>query len=287
MRYLVFLSLIFSSLIFAQSTIEESKLKVFEPNENSVVYNQIYTQNFFFGNFGLKQLINAAHINNQSVKSIKISATSSAKPVSVMELYYNKDGKLTQMKVLESFFGKAMTVDYQYKNGLIEKETITKKENNKNKLNINYFYYKDGKMVIKNFRKIIDVYSLNEKVLSKKSYIDGNLVFDDKMEGNCRLTYYKQEAIDKMCFSNLQLELPLTIEEFTNNEGKDGKPKLMKDRTLEIKKNNESEYSVLINEKEQYILKLDKDKRLKEFNFLGNKTEKVGAVNYKFNYTYY
>lgn len=288
MKSIRFLFTFLSIGLFAQSNVDESKLKVFSPDENSAVYNEIYTANFFFGNFGLKQLVSAVPVNYKNVKSIKINATpSSGKSTPVMELYYDKVGHLTQMKVLESFFGKAMTVDYKYNEGLLEEETISKKEAKKEVKNINRFYYAEGKMIVKNFRDILDVYALNGKVLTKRSYLDGNLVFNDRMDGKCRLTYYKKDAINKVCFSSLNFDLPFTIEEYTNNEDRNGNIKLAKDSQLEIKKTKEGEYSILNNGKEQYILKLDKDMRIKEFNFLGNKAEKVAPVAFKFNYTYY
>lgn len=288
MNAIKFLLIFLTTGLLGQSTVDESSLKVFSPDDNSIHYNQVYTDNFFFGNFGLKQLISAVPVENKNIKSVKITALpSSGKTVPVMEIYYDKEGHLTQMKVLESFFGKAMTVDYKYNEGLIEEETIVKKEGKKEVKNINQFYYKDGKMIVKNFRDVLDVYTLNGKVLSKRSYLDGNLVFNDRMDGKCRLTYYKKDAINKVCFSNLNLELPLTIDEYTNNEDKNGNIKLLKDAQLEIKKTKDGEYTVLNNGKEQYNLKLDKDKRIKEFNFLGNKSEKVAPVGFKFNYTNY
>lgn len=288
MNCIKFFVLILSGCLLGQSKVDEAKLKVFSPDENSAVYNQIYTRNFFFGNFGLKQLINAVPVNRQSVKSIKISATpSDGKTVPVMELYYDRDGKLIQMKVLESFFGKPMTVDYKYRDGLLEVETISKTEKGKAVKEVNQFYYAEGKMIVHDFRDMLDVYSLNGKVLSKRSYMNGGLVLNDSFDGKCRLTTYKGRQINKICFSNLNLDFPLSIDEYTMNEDKNGKLILMKDQTLEIKKNKEQEYSILNNGKEQYILKLNKDMRIQEFNFLGIRAEKVGPVDFKFNYTNY
>ena len=268
--------------ISAQSKIDESKLKIFSPNEKSLDYNLAYTQNFFFGNFGLKQLMQAVNVNNQSVKTIKITAVrDSEKPLSIMELSYDKEGKLVQMKVMESFFGEDMTIDYKYRDGLIEQEIIRRKDGNR----INQFYYSEGKMLIENYHQLLDVYSLNGKVLSKRTYQDGNLVFNDRMDGKCRQTIFRSETINKICFSNLDLNLPLTIEEYTMAENqKTNKPELKKVQTLEIKDTKALNYSITSNGKEQYILELDDNQRIKKFNFLGNKAEHIAPVEFRFNY---
>ncbi|MDD3458864.1 MAG: hypothetical protein PHO74_05260 [Weeksellaceae bacterium] len=285
MNYIKFLALFHTVGIFAQSTIDEAQLKVFLPDENSQTYNWIYTQNFFFGNFGLKQLMSAVPVNPQPARSITISATpSSGKTVPVMELHYDKAGNLKRMNVLESFFGTPMTVEYKYRDGLIEQETIYQKKAGETVEKINLFYYAEGKMIVQNHRGMLDVYNLNGKVLSKRSYIAGKLVLNDKIEDNCRLTNYRGKPISKICFSSFNLDLPLSIEEFSMNEDKNGKVELMKDQTLEIKQKSEVEYSVLNNGKEQYILKLDENKRVKSFHFLGIKSEKVAPVNFNFNY---
>lgn len=282
MSVIRFLWLFIPVFISAQSKIDESKLKIFSPNEKSLDYNLAYTQNFFFGNFGLKQLMQAVNVNNQSVKTIKITAVrDSEKPLSIMELSYDKEGKLVQMKVMESFFGEDMTIDYKYRDGLIEQEIIRRKDGNR----INQFYYSEGKMLIENFHQLLDVYSLNGKVLSKRTYQDGNLVFNDRMDGKCRQTIFRSETINKICFSNLDLNLPLTIEEYTMAENqKTNKPELKKVQTLEIKDTKVLNYSITSNGKEQYILELDDNQRIKKFNFLGNKAEHIAPVEFRFNY---
>ncbi|MFA7446862.1 MAG: hypothetical protein WCY77_00335 [Weeksellaceae bacterium] len=276
--------LLLSVNLFAQSKIDATQLKVFSPDENSIQYNEIYTQNFFFGNLGLKQLMSAIPINNQSVKTMKIAATNSMKKnQAIMELHYDQEGKIHQMKIFEAFFGDVMVIDYRYKEGLLDEEIIT--HNNQTKRN--KFYYTDGKMIVENTKGILDVYSLNGKVLSKTNYMDGNLLMMDKMEGKCRLTLYRKQPINKVCFSNLNLEYPLTIDEFSNNEDKNGKLKLEKNLSLTLKKVNEFNYSILSNNNELYTLKLTKDMRVKELNFLGVKAEHVSPVDYTFNYINY
>ena len=228
--------------------------------------------------------MSAIPINNQSVKTVKIAATHSLKKNQpIMELHYDKEGKISQMKVFEAFFGDAMTIDYKYKEGLLDEEIIT--QNNQTKKN--KFFYADGKMIVENTKGILDVYSLNEKVLSKSNYMDGNLLMMDRMEGKCRITLYRKQPINKVCFSNLKLDYPLTIDEYTNNEDKNGKLNLEKSMSLSLKKDNEFQYSILSNNKELYTLKLTQDLRVKELNFLGIKSEHVNPVDYTFNYINY
>lgn len=284
LNYFKFIFVFLSVGLIAQTKVDESQLMVFEPNEQSVQFNEIYTQNFFFGNFGVRQLISAVPINNQSVKTIEITAaTSESKAKPVMEMHYNQEGQLTQMKVMKAFFGQEMNVEYQYKEGVLEQEKLIQNKEEK----VNLFFYAKNQMIIKNSRGMLDVYSLNGKILTKESYMDGDLVLNDRIAGKCRLTYYQKKPINKYCFSNMNLETPLIIEEYTNNEDRAGKLILQVDQVLKITQNSEFEYSIYSNDSKRYTLKLNQDLRLTEFTFLGSKAEKTKPVNYKFNYIYY
>lgn len=269
--------------LFAQSKLDESQLKVFQPTEKSKVFNKVYTQNFFFGNFGVKQLIAAVPINNDNVKTIEIVAeTSSMKDEPVMELLYNSSGDLIQMKVKQAFFGKEMLVDYQYKDGYLVEEKLTQP----NEVTVNRFYYTDDKMVIENSKGILDIYTLEGEILLKNSYIDGELILSDRMVRNCRLTNYQRKPINKICYNNLNLKLPLTIEKYTNNENEAGRLVLQVDEVLSIDKSSDLEYDIKINGQSRYKLKLNQDSSLAEFAYLGNKEDKTKPVKYKFNYIY-
>ena len=269
--------------LFAQSKLDESQLKVFQPTEKSKVFNKVYTQNFFFGNFGVKQLIGAVPINNDNVKKIEIVAeTPSVKDQPVMELLYNSSGDLIQMKVMQAFFGKEMLVDYQYKDGYLVEEKLTQS----NEVTVNRFYYTDDKMIIENSKGILDVYTLEGEILLKNSYIDGEMILSDRMVRNCRLTNYQRKPINKICYNNLNLKLPLTIEKYTNNENEAGRLVLQVDEVLSIDKSSDLEYDIKISGQSRYKLKLNQDSSLAEFAYLGNKEDKTKPVKYKFNYIY-
>lgn len=277
--------LILSVNLFSQSKTDVSKLKTFAPDENSMKFNEAYTKNFFFGNFGIKHLVNAAPINVNSVKTIKVTTdTDTKKAETMMDFLFDKEGKLAQMKVYESFSGEAITVDYVYKDNLISEEVFTTNEGRRT----NKFYYSEEKMTVETSKGMVDNYSLKDQILYKTSYLDGKLVFKDRIDGKCRITQYRNDDINKICFSNFNYQLPFSLEEFTSTEDvKTGKINLVKDKTIEIKKQSDTQYSIFTNQKEIYQLYLDKDFRIKEFKFLGNKSENVKPINFTFSYTYY
>lgn len=276
---------LFSIGIFAQSKTDVSKFKTFAPDANSVQFNDVYTKNFFFGNFGIKHLINAVPINYKSVKTIKVTTDTEAKKnQSMMDFSFDSEGKLTQMKVSELLSGEAITVDYVYKEGLISEEIFTTSEGKKS----NKFYYSGGKMTVETSKGMLDNYSIKDKILYKTSYLEGKPVFKDRIEGKCRITEYKYDDINKICFSNFNYQIPFSLEEFTSTEDvKTSKISLIKDKTIEIKKQTETLYAIFSNQREVYRLHLDKDLRIKEFQFLGNKSENVEPLNFTFSYTYY
>lgn len=280
MNLLKIIILVLSVNLFAQGKTDVSKFKTFTPDENSVKFNEAYTQNFFFGNFGIKHLINAIPINEKGVKTMKVLSDKET----MMDFSFDSNGNLTQMKVARALSGDDITVDYVYKDNLISEEIFTTSEGKKT----NKFYYSQGRMNVETSKGMLDVYTLRDKVLYKTSYLDGKLVFKDRIEGKCRITQYKQDDINKICFSNFNYQIPFMLEEFTSLEDvKTGKVSLKKDKTIEVKKQSETQYSILSNQKEVYQLELDKDLRIKEFKFLGNKSENVKPINFTFSYTYY
>src|SRR5690606_2475437 len=176
--------------------------------------------------------------------------------------------------------------DYIYKDNLISEEIFTTSEGKKT----NKFYYANGKMSVETSKGMFDNYSLKDQILYKTSYLNGKLVFKERIEGKCRITQYQQEDINKICFSNFNFQLPFSLEEFMPVEDvKTGKTTLVKDKSIEIKKQSESEseYSIFSNQKEVYQLYLDKDLRIKEFKFLGNKSENVKPIQFSFKYEMY
>lgn len=284
MNLLRFITLIYSISIFGQSKIDESQYKVFLPDATSHKYNEVYTQNFFFGNFGLKQLVWAIPIDNSSVKELEILvSTKETKNVPIMRFTYDEAGKLTQMQIEEAFFGEEMKIQYKYKDELLSEEIITQKSGVKR----NEFYYTKGKMIVQTDEDRLDVYSLHQKILSRMSYLNGNLVLTDRMEGKCRVTYYKRHPIHKVCFNNLELKLPISIEEYSNNEDQNGKMTLIKTKELSVLKKREHDYTIIINDRESYQLNLTEDYRIKEFYSIPTKLEDKKITNYTFIYTYY
>lgn len=258
---------------------------VFNPDQNSVKFNDVYTDHFFFGNFGVKYLMNAVPVDNKNVKSIKISSeTDGEKTPDVMVLNYDKEGKLTQMKISESLSGKALAVDYVYKDGLIQEEIFKDKEGTRS----NKFHYAEGKMIVENIKGMTDVYQLKGKLLYKETYMNGKPVFKDRIEGKCRITAYQQENIDKTCYSNFNGEFPLSIEEFSTSENaKTNKITLVSESVWEVEDHKNGTYSFLNGKMELYRLELDKNSRVKNFEFLGIKSEFKKPIHFSFDYELY
>ena len=269
----------------AQKNSSVDKLLVFNPDDNSSKYNEIYTAHFFFGNFGIKPLVNAIPVSNQKVKTLKISSESEGKKTpNVFVLNYDKDGRLTQIKISELLSGKAMTVDYVYKEGLIQEEIFKDSEGNRS----NKFHYAEGKMIIENVRGMVDVYQLKGKVLYKQSYLNGKVVFKDRIEGKCRITTYLQDDIDKTCYSNFSGELPFSMEEFSTSENvKTNKISLVSETNWKIQKNTNGTFSFLNGNAELYRMELDKNERIKNFEFLGIKSEFKQPIHFSFQYDLY
>jgi hypothetical protein len=272
--------------LIAQTPIKDvNQLLVFSPDDNSKNLNEVYTQNFFFGNFGIKPLINAIPINNSKVKTIKISAEKSGKKTpNVMELTYDKTGLIQKLNVSEMLAGNKREVTYVYQDGLIAEEKFKDGKQNK----VNKFHYAEGKMIIQTFKGLTEVYELKGNVFTKQSFMEGKPVFKDRIEGKCRVTTYLKEDIDKICYSNFESEFPLMMEEFVNSyDAKSKKTVLVPENKWELKKIDDSSYSVLRDGKENYKIKLDKDKRVKTFEYLGSKSENLKPVVYTFTYTYH
>jgi len=261
------------------------QLLVFNPDENSVKFNEVYTENFFFGNFGIKPLVNAIPIDNKNVKTIRISAETEGKKTSdVMILNYDKNGKLIRMKISEMLSGKAMEVNYVYKDGLIQEEIFKEAQGTKS----NKFHYAEGKMIVENTKGMIDVYQLKDKTLYKQTYLGGKPVFKDRIEGKCRITSYRNNDIDKTCYSNFSAEFPMTMEEFSTSENaKTGKTTLTPEKQWEVKKAEDKTYSILSGGTELYRLELNKNSNVENFEFMGIKSELKKPIYFSFTYTYY
>ncbi len=282
---LKYILLFLSVSVLAQSKSGVDRLLVFQPDENSVKFNEVYTYNFFFGNFGIKPLVNAVPIDNKNVKILKISTETEGKKTSdVFVLNYDKEGKITQMKISEKLSGKAMTVDYVYKDGLIQEEIFKDKEGTRS----NKFHYAEGKMIVENVKGMTDVYQLKGKLLYKESFMNGKPVFKDRIDGKCRITSYQNDDIDKTCYSNFNSEFPLSVEEFSTSENvKTHKVSLVSETVWKIEDNQNGTYSFLNGKAELYRLELEKNRRIKNFEFLGIKSEFKKPIHFSFSYEYY
>lgn len=282
---LKYILLFLSVSVWAQSKSGVDRLLVFQPDENSVKFNEVYTDHFFFGNFGIKYLMNAVLVDQKNVKSIKISSeTEGEKTPDVMILNYDKEGKLIQMKISEKLSGKAMTVDYVYKDGLIQEEIFKNSEGSRS----NKFHYAEGKMIVENLKGMIDVYQLKGKLLYKESFMNGKPVFKDRIEGKCRITAYQQDDIDKSCYSNFNGGLPLSMEEFSTSENvKTNKITLVSESIWKVEDNKNGTYSFLNGKTELYRLELDKNSSIKNFEFLGVKSEFKKPIHFSFKYESY
>lgn len=285
MNFLKILLVFLSVSALAQKNSAVDPLLVFNPDEHSSKYNEVYTAHFFFGNFGIKPLVNAIAISNQNVKTLKISAESEGKKTAdVFVLNYDKEGKLTQMKISEMLSGKAMTVDYVYKDGLIQEEIFKDVEGSRS----NKFHYAEGKMIIENVRGMVDVFQLKGKVLYKQSYLNGKLVFKDRIEGKCRITTYNQDDIDKTCYSSFSGELPFLMEEFSTSENvKTNKVSLVSETNWKVEKDANGTFRFFNGKAELYRMELDKNDRIKNFEFLGIKSEFKKPIHFSFQYELY
>lgn len=270
--------------LIAQKT-DVQNLLVFQPDENSIYFDELYTSNFFFGNFDIRALVNAVPINNDKVKTIKISAeTAGITTPNVMQLSYNSEGLLTQIQVASSLAGKEFTVDYQYSDGLLLKEIIKDKNGTKT----NKFYFAEGKMIVETVQNMIDVYQLKGKVLYKTSYLKNKPVFVEKILGKCKTTFYMQKEIDKSCYSNFDAEFPLSIERYTTSKNsKTEQTILVPEATWVVQRNEDGSYGFKSGQTEIYKLYLDKDNRLQKFEFNGNKEEQKKPITFSFTTTYY
>ena len=284
LNYLKLILLFLSIGIFAQ-TKNVNSLLVFQPDENSVKFNEVYTDGFFFGNFGVRHLANAIPVSNENVKSIQISAeTEGKKTLNVFELNYDKNGKLIQMKISESLSGKAFQVNYNYKDGLISEEIFKDASGTKS----NKFHYAEGKMIVENTKGMIDVYQLKGNVFYKQSFLDGKEVFKDRIEGKCRITAYQNQDIDKTCYSSFSPQIPFWLEEYSNTENTESKTtNLIPEHKWNLVSNSENDFSFLNGKTELYKLKLNKNKNVESFEFLGIKNEFKPAILFTFKYELY
>ncbi len=254
---------------------------IYRPTDFSIKLNKVYTENMFFGLFGIKNLINALDVNSSKIKTVVI--TNRASKNVVYKANYDVNNNLLDIELTNELVD-PVKVNYTYKDGVLEKEVIKKGTDEK----INQFFYGQDKMYIKNANKLFDIVWLEGDILLKKTYLDQKLGFEDRLMHDCRITKSLGRDINKVCYSSSNFQIPFKIKEFIPDvELKTEKVNLIEGPSSEIKLMSINKYKILKNNQPQFEVVLDQNKRIKEFKFLGNKTEKQEPINFNFTYTFY
>jgi len=267
--------------IFAQNTIIEKNLMIYKPTDFSIKLSKVNTENMFLGLFGIKNLMNALDVNSSKIKTVVI--TNKASKNVVYKANYDVNNNLLDIELTNELVN-PVKVNYTYKDGVLENEVIKKGTDEK----INQFFYDQNKMYIKNANKLFDIVWLEGDILLKKTYLDQKLGFEDRLMHDCRITKSLGRDINKVCYSSSKFQIPFKIKEFTPDvELKTEKVNLIEGPSSEIKLMSINKYQILKNNQPQFEVVLDQNKRIKEFKFLGNKTEKQEPINFNFTYTFY
>lgn len=284
-NYFFIFSLVLCSLLNAQQTINEVDLKVYVPTVDSKKLNDAYAENLFFGLFGVKALMNAVPNNLKNVRELTISSASfTGKKKKVFIAKYSATGQLSSFELMEEL-GSPLKVEYIYKEGVIQAETITNKEKQQKK---NTFYYQADKMYVKNANQLFDMIWLEGEVMMKKTYLDQKLGFEDRLMHNCRITKSMGQDINKVCFSSTDAALPLKIKEYTPDVNlKTQKVTLLEGGSSEVIAETDKKYTIIKQGVKQFDILVNKDKRIEQFNFLGNPAEKQNPLAFEFTYSFY
>lgn len=284
MKKLAFLVLMIQSLIvFAQKTIDSESLKTFNVTNDSKKVNSAYAENMFFGIFGVKHFLNALDINQKGIKTVTITSNANPKvKTPVYKALYNADGTLNTFEISEQI-GKALQVKYDYKQGVIEKETIHYQ--GKNPIN-HTFYYNDDKMYIQKPDQKFEIVWLEGDVLLKKVYTENKVGTEDRLMHNCRITKSIGQDVNKVCFNDSSFKVPLIITDYVPEvDAKTLKINLIKGEQSQIKSIAENKFAIILQGKEKFHISLDKEKRIKSFNYLGNPVLKEKPIEFTFAYT--
>ena len=277
--FFIFLSCAFT---YAQQTIVEKDLMVYQPSESSTKLNKAYSENMFFGLFGVKPFIKALHPNESKIKTLTITNSSTKKVAYKAD--YDEMNNLVNLELTEEV-AKPTKVIYVYKDGVISSETIEKKGAEKK---VNQFFYNQDKMYIKNANQLFDVIWLEGDVMMKKTYLEQKIGFEDRLMHDCRITKSLGQDINKICYSNSAFKVPFKVKEFTPDvDPKTEKINLIEGSWSEIKLVSSNKYQILKNNQPQFEVELDQNQRLKKFKFLGNKSDKQQPMQFDFTYTFY
>ncbi len=267
---------------FAQKTIVEKDLLVYQPTESSKKLNKAYSENMFFGLFSVKPFIKALNLNESSIKTITITNASTKKVA--YKANYDANNNLLDFELTEEV-AKPLKVNYTYKDGAIETETISRKGAESK---VNQFYYNQDKMYIKNANKLLDIVSLEGDVMLKTTYLDQKLGFEDRLMHDCRITKSLGQDINKICYSSSTFSVPFKLKEYTPDVApKTEKVNLIEGFWSDIKLISQNKYVITMKNQPQFEVVLDQNQRIKEFKFLGNKADKQQPLTYNFTYTFY
>lgn len=286
MKRFTFLFLIIQSIfVFGQKSINAEALKLFNVTPESKNINKAYADNMFFGIFGIKHFVNALNLNYKGVKSVTITSNASPKiKAPVYKALYNSDGTINLFEITEQI-GKPLQVKYDYKEGIIDKEFIHYQ--NKDVIE-NAFYYNDDKMYVQKSNDKFEIIWLDGDVLLKKIYVNNKVETEDRLMHNCRITKSIGQDVNKVCFNDASFKVPLVVTDFVPDvDDKSLKVNLKEGGKSEIKLISENKYGIYFKGKERFQITLDKDRRIKSFNYLGNPALKEAPISFAFAYTMY
>jgi len=266
---------------FAQKTIIEKDLMVFKPTESSMKLNKAYSDQMFFGLFGVKPFIQAINLNEAKIKTITITNASTKKVA--YKANYDVNQRLLNFELTDEIT-QPLKVNYIYQDGVISTETIERKGN---EVKQNQFFYNQDLMYIKNANQLFDIVWLEGDVMLKKTYLDQQIGFEDRMMHDCRITR-SLEDINKICFSSSTFSVPFKVKEYTPDvDPRTEKVNLIEGKWSEIKTVSQNKFVIIRNNHPQFEVVLDQNQRIKEFKFLGNKAEKQESLIFNFTYTFY
>ncbi len=281
-KIVLFFTFLIGVVAFGQQTIVEKDLMVYQPTDFSKKLNKAYSEHLFFGLFGIKAFVKALDLNESKIKTVTITNVSNKRVA--YKANYDANENLQDFELTDEV-ATPTKVKYTYKDGVIASETVERKGSD---TKINHFFYDQDKMYVKNGNKLFDVVWLEGDVMLKKTYLEQKIGFEDRLMHDCRITKSLGQDINKICYSSSTFKVPFKIKEYTPDVAlKSEKVNLIEGPWSEIKLISLNKYHVLRNNHPQFEVILDQNQRLKEFKFLGNKTDKQQPLQFNFTYTFY
>lgn len=272
-------------MVFGQKTINAESLKKFNPTEDSKKLNAAYAENMFFGIFGIKHFVNALNVDYKGVKSVTITSNADPKiKTPVYKALYNQNGTLDTFEITGQI-GNPLQVKYDYKDGVVEKEIIHYQNKN---ATVNTFYYDQDKMYIQKPNQKTEIIWLEGDILLKKVYTENQISTEDRLMHNCRITRSIGQDINKVCFNDASFKIPLIITDYVPEVDVNSKKiNLLKGEESQIKSIEDKKFAIVLQGKEKFHISLDKNNRIKSFNYLGNPALQEKPIEFLFAYTMY